>query len=176
MRVLIFICLFLLSFVTHALAFDNNAYKASLNAGTSNNGNIKVFRASLQRDFQNRVYDFENFSLQGFHEISLIHLNGRQNNIYAVAYSPVFTLLFESLNKKSYQPYIDFGIGVAFLDETKIDNRDLSSSFQFEDRLSVGIKNKTWDLYLRYLHYSNCSITGNNDGLDIVVAGVNFHF
>jgi lipid A 3-O-deacylase len=176
MRALIFICLFLSSFVTHALAFDNNTYKASLNAGTSNNGNIKVFRASLQRDFQNRVYDSENFTLQGFHEISLIHLNGRQNNIYAVAYSPVFTLLLNSFSQNSYQPYFDAGIGVAFLDETTIDNRDLSSSFQFEDRISIGVKNQTWDLYLRYLHYSNGSITGQNDGLDIIAAGVQFKF
>ena len=71
---------------------------------------------------------------------------------------------------------MDFGIGIAFLSDTLIDNKNMSSSFQFEDRISIGITRDNIDMYVRYMHYSNGGIKKPNDGINMGLVGINYRF
>lgn len=71
----------------------------------------------------------------------------------------------------SYPLYIEFGIGVALLSDTRFAGKDVGSHYQFEDRLGLvtrfGIDHKN-QLALRYFHYSNAGLKKPNPGLDFI--------
>ena len=58
----------------------------------------------------------------------------------------------------------------------KIDNKDLSTRFQFEDRIGIGLKNRNLNFYLRFMHYSNAGIKEPNDGLNSTMVGFSYRF
>jgi len=61
--------------------------------------------------------------------------------------------------------FLSFGIGVAYLTETRFSSRRLGSNWLFEDKLSLG-----WDLTKQHAlsisvnHYSNANLASVNDG------------
>jgi lipid A 3-O-deacylase len=66
------------------------------------------------------------------------------------------------------RPFIEAGIGVAVFADTQIEDRDLGSMFQFEDRLGVGLRfGRGHTLGLRAIHYSNAGIKTPNDGVEV---------
>lgn len=68
------------------------------------------------------------------------------------------------------KPFIEAGIGPALLITTNFGNYELSTSYQFEDRLGVGFAfgaRQQYQLAYRYLHYSNAGIKLPNQGIDI---------
>lgn len=171
-KFLSFAAVLLVSF-SNLYANDAN-YGISVNAGKSNN--IENYRLGIQKPFDSSVFEFESFTVHGFHEVGLNYWVGESNNVHAISYAPVFKLLFNSFQANEYQPYIDFGIGVALVSDTQIDDRNLSSAFLFEDRISIGISKDAWDFYIRYMHYSNAGIQSPNEGIDIYLAGINYNF
>lgn len=86
---------------------------------------------------------------------------------FVLAASPVFR--YEFAQWYSNPVYAEFGIGVSLLDDTKFAGKDVSTHYQFEDRLGVvykfgkGQKNS---VALRYFHYSNAGFKSPNPGLD----------
>ncbi len=149
----------------------------AIDIGEGNRG-IEIYRLGWQRDFSHWL---ENrwVPLSGYFETSLNYWRGSKrersgNDIFAIAFSPVFALNLCSDCK--YTPYIEAGIGVALLFDTIIDNRDMSSTFQFEDRLGAGIKRGNLDFHVRYMHYSNASLSLPNDGIDIFIGGLSYKF
>ena len=64
------------------------------------------------------------------------------------------------------QPYIEAGIGVAAFADTDLEDNDLGSSFQFEDRLGAGLRFSGQEIGIRALHYSNAGIKQPNDGVE----------
>ncbi|WP_337879765.1 acyloxyacyl hydrolase [Rheinheimera sp.] len=71
----------------------------------------------------------------------------------------------------------EFGIGVSFLDDTYFAGKNVSTHYQFEDRLGL----LAWisdheSLSLRYLHYSNAGLKHPNPGLDFVSLSYSYYF
>ncbi|MCK9337243.1 MAG: acyloxyacyl hydrolase [Arcobacteraceae bacterium] len=149
-------------------------FGVSVNAGRGSS--IDIFRLGLQKSFDSIIYSNESISLKGFHEVGLNHWSGNRNNLWALSYSPVFVIDFNKYAYTTYRPYIDLGVGVAFLSETQIDNKDMSSSFQFEDRISIGLRKENIDFYIRYMHYSNGGVRKPNHGLNMGLVGINYRF
>lgn len=168
-KIIIMITLSLLSF---SISAEEKDYSISADIGRAN-GNIDGYRLGLQKEFTDWLHGHD-IPLSGYIEGSLNYWESSDDESYAIAISPVFVLpLCDSCN---YTPYIEAGIGIAFISEKKIDDRDLSSSFQFENRVGVGIKTKEIDFHVRYIHYSNGSTSQPNDGLDFFLAGMAFKF
>ncbi|EKE83886.1 acyloxyacyl hydrolase [Idiomarina xiamenensis] len=100
------------------------------------------------------------------------HRNGR--TITAVAMSPVFQW---QISDEGDPVFIEAGIGATLIDGTRIRGRDLSSHYQFEDRIGI-----SWQydpvskarLTLSYFHYSNADLQTPNDGLDFVALNWNY--
>jgi len=89
-------------------------------------------------------------------------------------FPPVFVLHF--CHDCKYTSYLQASIGAALLSRTVIDDRDMESTFQFEDRFGVGIKRESFDFHVRYMHYSNAGLSWPNSGIDIFLAGLAYKF
>jgi len=113
----------------------------------------------------------------GFWEGSL-SLWTADRTILAVALSPVFVYEFTPENR-DVVPYAAIGIGVSGISGTRLVGRDLSSHFQFEDRVGFGLRfgrTLAHDVNLRYMHYSNGGMVEPNHGIDIVMLSIGSSF
>ncbi len=136
---------------------------------------IDVYRIGVRYYFSDWLHQKGlSDSFGGYFEGSLNYWNGKKDNIFAVAISPVFYYQF---NPKGYvRPYIEGGIGATYISKTKIDNRNLSIHFQFEDRIGIGVKVGDFDFHIRYMHYSNANLKKPNNGIDIYMVGISYSF
>jgi len=148
-------------------------FSLGLDIGESRDG-IGIYRIGIQKDFETIFYENESLLISGYHEASLNFWDGKNTDLWAVAYSPVFTLNFITMSE--YTPYFDLGIGIAAVSKKYTDYRNLSSHFQFEDRFGFGIKRANLDFHVRYMHYSNAGLKKPNDGIDIFLAGFGYKF
>lgn len=82
---------------------------------------------------------------------------------HSVSFAPVFVYEFAGQNVR---PYIEAGIGVAAFSSTELESNDLGSSFQFEDRIGVGLRFAGQEIGLRAIHYSNAGLKNPNDGAE----------
>lgn len=75
-------------------------------------------------------------------------------------------------NRASF--FLEAGIGLAMIDFVQIGGRDLSSHFQFEDRIGLSWAysgNQKSSLNFNIFHYSNAGLKQPNQGLNLLVLG-----
>lgn len=164
--------LLLIIFLAFDSALAQQELSLSLDLGQSRDG-IDIYRLGAHKPLGN-LYRGDNFVISGYHEVSLNHWRGTHDRVFGVAYSPVFSITV--CNDCPYKPYIEGGIGVSLISDSEIENRDMSSLFQFEDRIGVGIRSSSIAVHLDYLHYSNAGLVEPNEGIDIFIAGVVYAF
>ena len=153
---------------------DSGGWGVSLGYGQSSD-DIDIYRAGLLKQWGVTWLESGVGHVDGYFELSYNRWESGGDDVNAVALSPVFQYVFH-VNSDTWYPYIEGGIGVAYLDDYKIDNRDLSSNFVFEDRIGVGVRIKNLDLNFRYMHYSNAGFEEPNDGIDILIATLSWYF
>ena len=87
-------------------------------------------------------------------------------NTHSLSASPVLTYEFGASDANCV-PFIEAGIGVMWFSRDKVENRNLGSKFNFENRIGFGVR-----LYERHvvgvqaLHYSNAGSNHHNDGIE----------
>ncbi|APX94766.1 acyloxyacyl hydrolase [Halomonas sp. 1513] len=67
--------------------------------------------------------------------------------------------------------FAEAGIGAALFLNTRHEGRHLSTAFQFEDRLAVGMPLGSGELSASLIHYSNAGIKRPNDGFETLSVG-----
>ncbi|MBD3896971.1 acyloxyacyl hydrolase [Halomonas sp. ML-15] len=67
--------------------------------------------------------------------------------------------------------FAEAGIGAALFLNTRHEGRNLSTAFQFEDRLAVGMPVGSGELSASLIHYSNAGIKRPNDGFETFAVG-----
>jgi lipid A 3-O-deacylase len=154
--------------------FEAGGWGVSLGYGQSSDS-IDIYRAGLLRQWGVTWLDSNIGHVDGYFELSYNRWEYGDDEVNAVALSPVFQYVFH-VNSAAWYPYIEGGIGVAYLDDYTINNRDLSSNLMFEDRIGVGIRIKNIDLSFRYMHYSNAGFKEPNDGIDILIGTLAWYF
>lgn len=145
------------------LAGAGRADSLELAAGKASE-NLEAVRLAWQRPWSRRWQVGEQGSLSGYHVLSVNHWWNAQESISALGYSPVF-----KYSRYESPWYLRFGIGAAWLSDTRIAGRSLSTRFQFEDQLGIGWQSGGHDLALVYMHYSNAGIEKPNHGIDLVL-------
>ena len=142
----------------------------SLGLGDANDS-IAVAKLGVRQHFPWQWFVSKTGQLSGYWELSLGYWRESPDSVFALGFSPVFVYEFTPFSN-GHQIYIDGGIGVALLSDTRIGTRDFGSTFQFEDQIGLGFRfgqNRQHDLNIRYLHYSNGGLSVPNDGIDIVL-------
>lgn len=138
--------------------------------------NIDVFRLGFQKSFSSRWFDSRTGALSGYFELSYNWWDKSGDTTHGVGFSPVFAYYFNPGSHWPVIPYIEGGIGVAYINDYRIAGRNLSSNFQFEDRIGIGIVMDRMDIKLGYMHYSNAGLAGPNEGIDILIGTVTWQF
>lgn len=138
-------------------------------------GELDIYRLGLQWDFKRTFWEGDSARLGGYWEASVNFWGADQDDVTAVALSPVFVLTFGN-NPGGSRPYIEAGVGLAILSDDVAGGRMLGSSWQFEDRIGFGVASDRWDVHYRYMHYSNGDIDKPNQGVDAHVIGISLSY
>ncbi|KZN38747.1 hypothetical protein N480_13915 [Pseudoalteromonas luteoviolacea S2607] len=92
--------------------------------------------------------------------------SGDYDQNFVLAMSPVFRYPIATYKNKPLQ--VEFGIGVALLEDTQFAGKNVSTHYQFEDRLGLVYDLGQANVALRYIHYSNAGFKSPNPGLDFL--------
>ncbi|WIX03761.1 acyloxyacyl hydrolase [Pseudomonas sp. AR5] len=124
-----------------------------------------TYRLGLQHDFGKSWFQSSTGRLTGYWDAAYTYWEGDETSAnHSLSLAPVFVYEF---NGDSVRPYIEAGIGIAGFESTEIEDRDLGSSFQFEDRIGLGLRFAGGhEVGIRALHYSNAGLKNPNDGVE----------
>ncbi|MDM8350340.1 acyloxyacyl hydrolase [Pseudomonas sp. sp1636] len=123
-----------------------------------------VYRLGTQFDFNRSWVQSDVGRLTGYWDAGYTYWEGDETaSNHSLSFSPVFVYEFAG---ETVRPYVEAGIGLAFFSSTELEDNDLGSSFQFEDRLGVGLRFADQEVGLRALHYSNAGLKEPNNGVE----------
>ncbi|QGZ30110.1 acyloxyacyl hydrolase [Stutzerimonas stutzeri] len=148
-----------LSQVTAAHALDLTAAVGQTGESTM------TYRLGAQLDFNRVWFQTSVGRLTGYWDAGYTYWEGDETSSnHSLSLAPVFVYEFAG---DSVKPYLEAGIGIAAFENTEVENNDLGSSFQFEDRFGVGLRFAGGqEVGLRAIHYSNAGIKSPNDGIE----------
>ncbi len=146
----------------------------SLSIG-KNSSHKNTYRVAIQSNFDKELYKNEYGYISGFYDLSYSRWEYKYEDISGISFSPVFVYYFDT-NYKDIKPFIDFGIGVSYISKTSVYEKELSTHFQFEDRIGFGYETKSYRVGLSYFHYSNADIDEPNNGMDMIMFTFTYRF
>lgn len=138
---------------------------------------LRGYQALLTYDpdrFQWR--EFNVFFDAGFAYLSVDYPHNSTLNIYTIA--PVVRYRFKQ--RGPVRPYLDLSIGLAYLNHTRIECRNLGMHFGFQDRMGIGVlfgQSERFSAGVHMVHYSNAGLSVHNSGITIpLVLDVGYRF
>ncbi|MBI3145455.1 MAG: acyloxyacyl hydrolase [Pseudogulbenkiania sp.] len=147
------------------LAPHAHALDLSLSVGGSEDANA-YYRLGVQQDFTQSWWSSPSGRLTGYWDAGLTHweADGGGSNTQSLSVSPVLVYEFSG---NGIRPYLEAGIGLAVFRNNAVDERQLGSEWQFEERLGAGFRFGVGHaLGLRAMHYSNAGLKKPNGGID----------
>lgn len=126
-----------------------------------------TYRLGAQFEFGRTLWqsDAGGVKLDGYWDAAVTRWSGLDATSLSLA--PMFRLSF-SASDEGVSPFLEGGVGASYFTETELNDQDLGSKFQFEDRLGAGLSfNNGSEVGVRYYHYSNAGIKQPNDGIDM---------
>lgn len=123
-----------------------------------------VYRIGTQFDFGTSWFQSDVGRLTGYWDAGYTFWEGDDTaSNHSLSFAPVFVYEFAG---QTVKPYVEAGIGVAAFSSTELEDNDLGSSFQFEDRIGAGLRFAGQEVGIRAIHYSNAGIKKPNDGVE----------
>lgn len=124
-----------------------------------------VYRLGLQSNWDASWWQTGVGRLTGYWDGAYSYWQGDKTaSNHSLSFAPVFVYEFAG---ESVKPYIEAGIGVAAFSSTELEDNQLGSSFQFEDRVGFGLRFAGGhELGIRATHYSNAGFKQPNDGVE----------
>lgn len=141
------------------------AQAADLSVAIGQSGeSTMVYRLGAQWDWDSAWLQSDMGRLTGYWDAGYSYWDGDETaSNHSLSFAPVFVYEFTG---ETVRPYIEAGIGVALFSSTELEDNDLGSSFQFEDRLGLGLRFSGQEIGLRAVHYSNAGLESPNDGVE----------
>ncbi|WP_041770427.1 acyloxyacyl hydrolase [Metapseudomonas resinovorans] len=144
-------------------AVSAQAADVSLDIGQSGDSTM-VYRLGTQFDFSSSWFQTSVGRLTGYWDAGYTYWVGDETaSNHSLSFTPVFVYEFAG---QSVRPFVEAGIGVALFSSTEMEDNDLGSSFQFEDRVGLGLRFANQEVGVRALHYSNAGLQTPNDGVE----------
>jgi lipid A 3-O-deacylase len=143
---------------------SSQAAEISGAAGVTGQGDL-TFRLGAGFDWDTSWWESATGRLTGYWDAGYTYWEGGDHSsaAHSLSFAPVFVYEFSGENVK---PFIEAGIGVAAFSDTRVGDKDLGSSFNFEDRVGFGLKFANQRIGIRAIHYSNAGIKEPNDGIE----------
>ena len=140
------------------------AAEVSAALGATSQGDL-TYRIGLTSNWSSKWFETGTGHLGGYWDAAYTYWEGGDaSGAHSLSFSPVFVYEFSGF---TYTPYIEAGIGLAAFSKTEVGDQRLGSSFNFEDRIGLGLKLPgEQKVGLRALHYSNAGIKQPNDGIE----------
>lgn len=149
-----------------ALAGAGTAQAAQVSGavGVTSQGDM-TYRIGMSFDWDKKWLQSDIGCVSGYWDAGYTYWEGGDaSGAHSLSFSPVFTYEFSGF---TYTPYIEAGIGLAAFSKTDVGDQRLGSSFNFEDRIGLGLKLPgEQKVGLRAIHYSNAGIKQPNDGIE----------
>lgn len=142
------------------------AHAIDLTAAVGRTGeSTTTYRLGAQMDFNRSWFETGVGRLTGYWDAGYTYWEGDvTSSNHSISLAPVFVYEF---NAGSVKPYLEIGVGIAAFENTEVENNDLGSSFQFEDRFGAGLRFAgEHEVGVRAIHYSNAGIKNPNDGIE----------
>lgn len=166
-----------ISYGTGALGFGmNEFFSMNMKVGNFESFGVPVFwlgdikaQHAFSVTYQRLIYRSEKiFSIDW--GVSATYFQSRGNeNVFVFSIFPV--LRFYLLRRKNYDFYTNYSIiGPTYITKSVIDGFDSGSNATFQDTMGFGVffgKNRSYNLELRIMHYSNGNIFSDNAGVAI---------
>lgn len=134
-----------------------------------------IYRVALRKEWALDWYQDEIGRFSAYADASWNLWRDDSEDIQVLALSPVLRFDFAH-GPGELIPYLEVGIGAAYLERSHLGEQLLGTRFQFEDRAGLGVRNRQWDLALRVMHYSNGGIKKPNHGFSMLMASLGFRF
>lgn len=149
--------------VSLVMAGTAQAADVSVAIGQSGDSTM-VYRLGAQWDWSSSWLQSDLGRLTGYWDLGYTYWDGDKTaSNHSLSFAPVFVYEFAG---QTVKPYIEAGIGVAAFSSTELEDNRLGSSFQFEDRIGVGLRFAGQEIGLRAIHYSNAGLKKPNDGVE----------
>lgn len=149
-----------------ALAGATQAQAAQVSAavGATSQGDM-TYRIGLAFDWDKKWFESSTGHLTGYWDAAYTYWEGGDaSGAHSLSFAPVFVYEFGT---SGYVPFIEAGIGIAAFSKTDVGDQRLGSSFNFEDRIGLGVKLPGQQkVGIRAIHYSNAGIKQPNDGIE----------
>lgn len=148
------------------VAISSFATDLSLALGHSAD-NTMTYRAAVQMPWQQSWFASDAGRLGGYWTAGYTYWESKNAvNTHSLSVSPVLTWEFASADAQ-FQPFIEAGIGVAAFSRNKVENRQLGSCVNFEDRFGIGMHfSQSHTVGVQVLHYSNAGLGAHNAGIE----------
>lgn len=172
---LLSLCLVGLSPVASAV-FKNNKFSFAVSSGDGIS-DITPYRIAGLYDFGPVLCKSCMFQGHLLGEVSAAFWHGNQGDfvhsnekLTLVTTGPLLRWQLVRTGFANIRPFFEMGIGLSWLSKREIGGRRISTHFQFEDRIGLGLrfgKGQPYELNYRLFHYSNASIKRPNSGVNI---------
>lgn len=132
--------------------------------GATSQGDL-TYRIGLSSEWDSKWFESSTGHLGGYWDAAYTYWEGGDaSGAHSLSFSPVFVYEFSGF---TYTPYIEAGIGLAAFSKTEVGDQRLGSSFNFEDRIGLGLKlPDEQKVGIRAIHYSNAGLKQPNDGIE----------
>lgn len=158
---------------------DQPSYGANLSIPVHSTEPDNLHGYQFMLNYDPQAFLWRQFNVYFDGGVSHFHVNTAHNstiNIYSMA--PVIRYTF----KKHWElhPYLELSVGLAYLNQTRIENRNLGIHFAFQDRMGVGTlvgSSEKLSFGIHAVHYSNAHLSDHNQGISIpLVLDVGYRF
>lgn len=148
---------------------------ASVTAAIGQSGDsTMVYRLGAQWDWASSWLQSDVGRLTGYWDLGYSYWVGDETaSNHSLSFSPVLVYEFAG---EQVRPYVEVGIGLAAFSSTELEDNDLGSSLQFEDRIGVGLRFADQEIGLRALHYSNAGLKQPNEGAEAYILHYRINF
>lgn len=125
----------------------------------------QTYRLGMKFDWDKSWMQSDVGRLTGYWDGAYTFWDGdKRASVRSLSFSPVFVYEFAG---DTVKPYVEAGIGVSVFSRTRIEDNNLGSAFNFEDRIGFGLRfNGGHEIGIRATHYSNAGIKQPNDGIE----------
>ncbi len=163
--ILVFLILFLSNFVIHSQikSYNNQEIQILFGSSAQNNINTKQVLVSYGKSFSNKYQsDFKLGYKIDFEFLDEI----KKQNIVVVGFGGGFKKTY-NLDKINF--IFDSYIGMNYIDQNKIGNRNLGENFIFSDNIRLGLEFIDYlipglSIFYQFRHISNAGIYNENMG------------